>query len=411
METVNDTESPSGTPPPGSPPPYRRPQRLTRSTGDKVVAGVAGGLGNYFGIDPVVFRIAFVVLALAGGSGVLLYLLAWLVVPDDAGHAALSRFGHERNQKLLAAVLAGGGLLILFDQLNNRGNGDIPVGLVLVGIGALVLWSRRDHDGGDDDHRPGPPPLVTPPPTTDQTEAVEPGEPIEPTASFAGAPATVPLAGAPAPAVPPPPPPAPAARVKTPKPRSVLVPVTLSLLAILAGGLGLVGVSATTGVALALLVTGVALMVGAWRGRAKWLIPLGLVLAVALATASVIDVPVRGGSGDMTFRPLTVSDVHTPYRLAAGNLVVDLSALHLDGATLTVVASVAAGHLDVIVPAGAAVQVDAHAGAGDLDLLGRHWDGLDVGRQVSDPGAPDAGLLVLRPRVGAGGVEVRRAAA
>jgi phage shock protein PspC (stress-responsive transcriptional regulator) len=391
METVNDTESPAS-----PPPPYRRPERLTRSTSDKVVAGVAGGLGNYFGIDPVVFRIAFVVLALAGGSGVLLYLLAWLVVPDDRGHAALSRFGHERNQKLLAAVLAGGGLLILLDQLTSRGDGDIPVGLVLVGIGALVLWSRRDHDGGGDDHRPGPPPPVAPRP---QVEPGEPVEPVEPTASFAATTETaVPLAP-------------PAARVKTPKPRSVLVPVTLSLLAILAGGLGLAGVSAATGVALALLVTGVALMVGAWRGRAKWLIPLGLVLAVALAAASVIDVPVRGGSGDVTFRPLTVSDVHTPYRLAAGNLVVDLSALHLDGATLTVVASVAAGHLDVIVPAGAAVQVDAHAGAGDLDLLGRHWDGLDVGRQVSDPGAPDAGLLVLRPRVGAGGVEVRRAAA
>jgi phage shock protein PspC (stress-responsive transcriptional regulator) len=391
METVNDTESPAS-----PPPPYRRPERLTRSTSDKVVAGVAGGLGNYFGIDPVVFRIAFVVLALAGGSGVLLYLLAWLVVPDDRGHAALSRFGHERNQKLLAAVLAGGGLLILLDQLTSRGDGDIPVGLVLVGIGALVLWSRRDHDGGGDDHRPGPPPPVAPRP---QVEPGEPVEPVEPTASFAATTETaVPLAP-------------PAARVKTPKPRSVLVPVTLSLLAILAGGLGLAGVSAATGVALALLVTGVALMVGAWRGRAKWLIPLGLVLAVALAAASVIDVPVRGGSGDVTFRPLTVSDVHTPYRLAAGNLVVDLSALHLDGATLTVVASVAAGHLDVIVPAGAAVQVDAHAGAGDLDLLGRHWDGLDVGRQVSEPGAPDAGLLVLRPRVGAGGVEVRRAAA
>ncbi|HTJ75619.1 MAG TPA: PspC domain-containing protein [Acidimicrobiales bacterium] len=397
METVNDTESPTGTPPPGSPPLGRRPERLTRSTGDKVVAGVAGGLGNYFGIDPVVFRIAFVVLALAGGSGLLLYLLAWLVVPDDAGHAALSRFGHERNQKLLAAVLAGGGLLILLDRLNTRGS-DIPVGLVLVGIGALVLWSRRDHDGGDD-HRPGPPPPVAPRPQAEPGEPVEAIQPVEPTASFAATTETVP------PLAPPP------ARVKKPKPRSVLVPVTLSLLAILAGGLGLVGVSATTGVALALLVTGVALMVGAWRGRAKWLIPLGLVLAVALAAASVIDVPVRGGSGDVTFRPLTVSDVHTPYRLAAGNLVVDLSALHLDGATLTVVASVAAGHLDVIVPAGAAVQVDAHAGAGDLDLLGRHWDGLDVGRQVSDPGAPDAGLLVLRPRVGAGGVEVRRAAA
>ena len=187
--------------------------------------------------------------------------------------------------------------------------------------------------------------------------------------------------------------------------------MTLSLLAVLAGGLSLVGASVTTGLALALLLTGGALVMGAWRGRAKWLIPVGLLLAVALAATSVIDLPVRGGSGDVSFRPLTVEEIQTPYRLAAGELLLDLGAVDLHGETVTVVASVAAGVLDIVVPRDVAVDIDAHVGAGDLMLLGRDSEGLDISRQLTDPGREGAGRLVLRLRAGLGLVEVRRAAA
>jgi len=63
-------------------------RRLFRSNRDRVVAGVCGGLGEYFAIDPVWFRVGFVVLALGGGSGVLIYLLMWLIVaPEPEGYA------------------------------------------------------------------------------------------------------------------------------------------------------------------------------------------------------------------------------------------------------------------------------------------------------------------------------------
>ena len=62
-------------------------RRLYRSNSQKVVAGVCGGLGEYFSVDPVWFRIGFVVLALGGGSGVLIYLLSWLIVqPQPDGY-------------------------------------------------------------------------------------------------------------------------------------------------------------------------------------------------------------------------------------------------------------------------------------------------------------------------------------
>jgi phage shock protein PspC (stress-responsive transcriptional regulator) len=55
--------------------------RLYRSRDRKVIAGVSAGLGDYFALDPVWFRLGFVVLALGGGSGILIYLLMWLIVP------------------------------------------------------------------------------------------------------------------------------------------------------------------------------------------------------------------------------------------------------------------------------------------------------------------------------------------
>ncbi|HMK98375.1 MAG TPA: PspC domain-containing protein [Acidimicrobiales bacterium] len=58
---------------------------LRRSTTDRLVAGVAGGLAQYFGVDPVLVRVGFVVgsLFLGGVGGPLLYLLAWAIVPEE----------------------------------------------------------------------------------------------------------------------------------------------------------------------------------------------------------------------------------------------------------------------------------------------------------------------------------------
>ena len=58
--------------------------RLRLSATDRKIAGVCGGLGEYFELDPVLFRAAFLVLVLAGGLGILLYLALWLVVPGPA---------------------------------------------------------------------------------------------------------------------------------------------------------------------------------------------------------------------------------------------------------------------------------------------------------------------------------------
>ncbi|NTV65184.1 MAG: PspC domain-containing protein, partial [Oscillochloris sp.] len=58
------------------------PLRLTRSQDDRMIAGVAGGIGRYLNVDPVIVRLIFVLLALSGAS-LLIYPLLWLIMPEE----------------------------------------------------------------------------------------------------------------------------------------------------------------------------------------------------------------------------------------------------------------------------------------------------------------------------------------
>src|SRR3954447_4801810 len=91
---------PPATPPPSLDPPAREPPppprgppahpQLRRSRTDKMIGGVAGGLAEYSGIDPLLWRVGFVALAFAGGSGVLVYLLLWMLMPAGPAGPATS---------------------------------------------------------------------------------------------------------------------------------------------------------------------------------------------------------------------------------------------------------------------------------------------------------------------------------
>ena len=72
-------------PPPGAAAPPRPPLRRT-SGSDKVIGGVSGGIARTLGIDPILVRVAFVILTIFGGSGIVLYLAGWLFIPEDGRH-------------------------------------------------------------------------------------------------------------------------------------------------------------------------------------------------------------------------------------------------------------------------------------------------------------------------------------
>jgi phage shock protein C len=122
--------------------------RLTRSTNDRMIAGVCGGLGRYFGVDPVWFRLAFVVLALGGGSGVLIYLIAWIVVPEATDQAVAHRTTSqlERGPMVAGILLVGVGSMLLFNNLIPWFDRVMwPVLLVVVGAGLLLGVTRHDR--------------------------------------------------------------------------------------------------------------------------------------------------------------------------------------------------------------------------------------------------------------------------
>jgi phage shock protein C len=131
--------SPLGTGPRAGPTP-----RLTRSREDRLIGGVAGGIGHYFEIDPVVIRVVFVVLALVGGGGVLAYLIAWVVIPDAPTKGAAPPEPSGSATSLVAGLLLVGlGSVWLLNHVLPAVSWR-PVGpVLLIALGVLLLLRRN----------------------------------------------------------------------------------------------------------------------------------------------------------------------------------------------------------------------------------------------------------------------------
>jgi len=129
------------------------PRRLYRSREDRWIAGVCGGLGRFFGVDPMPIRIAFIILSLWQGIGVLVYLIMILIVPDEPTGQVVTdphipqEHGVEDPQaqrvRILGVILVLGGIYLLIRTL-----GFLPVNaerltaLVLIAAGFIILLLR-----------------------------------------------------------------------------------------------------------------------------------------------------------------------------------------------------------------------------------------------------------------------------
>lgn len=122
-------------------------KKLYRSRTHRVIAGVCGGLGEYFDLDPVLVRALFVAAALGGGFGVMVYLIVWVVIPEEpqAGigvvHAKKEPEGEGRN--VGAVVLVVLGLLLLFNNFMPHWNFGRLWPVILIAAGVVLLTSRR----------------------------------------------------------------------------------------------------------------------------------------------------------------------------------------------------------------------------------------------------------------------------
>ncbi len=143
-------------------------KRLYRSTREKMIGGVCGGLGEYFEIDPVLIRILFVVATFVGGSGILAYILCWIIIPEEprvvqpapteaappqtvssqpnptAPQPAPATNGH-RGSAIAGIILIVVGGLFLADNLLPRFHfGEFwPILLIILGVGILSKSSKR----------------------------------------------------------------------------------------------------------------------------------------------------------------------------------------------------------------------------------------------------------------------------
>jgi phage shock protein PspC (stress-responsive transcriptional regulator) len=120
------------------------PRRLTRPRADRWLGGVSAGLGAYFDLSPTIYRIAFVALALAGGTGVLLYVAAWLVIPeagaaDSIAAAELKKHRDHPRRIVGFAILAFVAIVSLSEAHVWPSPGNVWL-VFVVALAALAWW-------------------------------------------------------------------------------------------------------------------------------------------------------------------------------------------------------------------------------------------------------------------------------
>lgn len=113
--------------------------RLYRSSTDKVFGGVAAGFAEYLNIDPIIARIIFVVLALAGGGGVIIYIVLWIFVPENPQLIIKPDSTMEKENTTNANQNVPPKKP---EQSHDTGKGSLIAGVILITLGALFLIDR-----------------------------------------------------------------------------------------------------------------------------------------------------------------------------------------------------------------------------------------------------------------------------
>jgi phage shock protein PspC (stress-responsive transcriptional regulator) len=125
-------------------------RRLTRDPRNAVLGGVASGLADYFDVDPALVRIGFILLCLLHGLGVIMYLVAWVVMPRRDAAPDLPPPDPPPMDRVVDQVREKGEAVV--DDLragrhrqrhrDGNGNGRIIAGVILIGMGLVFLIDR-----------------------------------------------------------------------------------------------------------------------------------------------------------------------------------------------------------------------------------------------------------------------------
>jgi phage shock protein PspC (stress-responsive transcriptional regulator) len=365
------------------PPPPSAPRLLRRNRTNRVAAGVASGLGKYFGIDPVLFRVLFATSAFFGGAGILAYLLAWAAIPEEGterapvdGWVAALR----RRRFPVWAVVIGGGFLLWLVAFSWWAPGPFfPVIAVVVLL--TVFFARREL------HAPAPPAAptgpvdLTKPDTTAATED-QPAWVRDARAWFEES------------------------REAGRRRRRRSLPIRLTVLGTLVAALSSLAIAdAIKGIQFqwyfwtVLIVLGAGMLAALVSRRWSWsLVPLAIPAVIGAIAFAGSHASLHDGMGQREWKPVTAPAPN--YRLAFGQGILDLRQLSPQPTPRTINVTMGAGQLKIIAPKTLNLTVLANIHLGQLDVdkdqgSDGQAHGVGVGRTVDPPaGASGAPITV-----------------
>lgn len=423
--TTTPTDAPHE-PGPGTPPGAPEAHHLgalRRSVADRHIAGVGGGLAQHFRIDPIIVRVALVVLIFFGGAGLILYIGAWLLVPEEGKASAIVRLD-ERSRAFLLYIVAGLAALALLGETAGHLHAPWPVfviaviALLIIGErrGELRLPGRRESASAGSGIAPEPSsqayaaghqtqwapeqtqlrstdPITTDPITTDPVALTQ----LRPPAA-GGGPTGVPTAPA------------------NPRKRGpILFWFTVALIALAEGVLGIVDLAGASVAgpaypALAVGIIGLMLVLGAFWGRAGGLILLGFVASFVLVGSLAADKWQLDGHGrSVHYTPTSTAALRTDYHLGTGELRLDLSQVSdptaLAGRSISVTGHV--GSIEIVVPPQISTTADGVVkGPGQVEIFGEGHGGIHPRNSGSVTGSLTTVPLYIHANLNVGQITV-----
>lgn len=377
---------------------------VRRRTNDTWFRGVCSGFADRLGIDPVIVRVALVVLSLVWGVGITIYLVAWALLPNDRNQIVAQRALRDGNAGSIVVVVLAGLSLFGGSWWGKDSGWGFPWGLVFAG--GLLWWLvGRSSNHHDADQRVSAGRTAKPYATTSFNAGQPPTASDPMTTTTGGAPNTSRAAPT---------------GYRPEAPRKLRRRSGGGLMALLAIGLALVtygslswlgsefhwtGDHRTIAMAGSLAAIGLLLVVLGLAGwRAGFVAFLAVVLAITAWSSAVVPTGIHLGGqvGDRTWTPALVA-TNANYRVGVGTGVLDLSGLPRQGLSeAEIPVYVGLGELKVVVPEGLTVQVVGHVGLGNIigpDDRNDGKGGKDVARTIAVGSGPtevvvDAGVGV-----------------
>lgn len=397
-------QEPTTTENPTSPPPESGSKELTRAVDDRILGGVAVGIARRLELPTWLVRVLFIIFSFGGGLGLAVYAAFWVFIrsedePDTIAERFLSRTTSTGSWVGIALIFVA--ILVLLDNVPLLSGGVIwAVGLLAIGL--LLYSGELPRLFKNADSKEGVQQMTT---RTDTGISAATEEHVG-----GGAGATTPPPPPPTP-IPTPPiiPPA-----RPPKPKSILGRVTFGVIAIALGVLALldnttaaIDPSARHYIALAMTVLGLGLIIGAFIGRARWLILVGVLGLPFLFGSPALEYDFEDWSSATVYQtPTEFADLQPAYDHTIGQFVVDLRDLPWNGEGVDLDVSMSIGELRILLPDDVSVTGSADVGIGHVEFGSDQSSGLGPELVLQADGSN--GAINLDARLGIGEIDIDR---